>query len=402
MEKVRDDEEGIQRAADVVRHGGIFIYPTDTCYGLGCDATSEEAIRRIIKIKTREDRKPLSIIVYDISAAERYVILTEEARILFSQFPGITIALPKKEIIPDVVNREKVAIRIPDCFSAREIARISLCPLIATSANKSGDPPQYTPEGALASLGNEVDMVVDAGRLPGKKPSTIVDLVTREATREGEAKFCEVVKYVKKPLRIKKGAEADLYLTTFFNYFGFGGREPILIKHRIKKGYRASELDSEIRKTRTVYEGRLLSQAKKALKTPYLYDVDKKNMNIVMEYIEGERVRDVLSEDIAGQIGPAIGKLHSAGLIHGDITTSNMIMKDGELYFIDFGLGEFSRETEAFAVDLHLFKECLKSVHYEQYENLWKILCDSYSHPDKNAILSKIEEIEKRGRYHER
>jgi TP53 regulating kinase-like protein len=125
-------------------------------------------------------------------------------------------------------------------------------------------------------------------------------------------------------------------------------------------------------------------------------------MSIVMEYIEGERVRDVLSEDIARQIGSAIGKLHGAGLIHGDITTSNMIMKNGKLYFIDFGLGEFSKETEAFAVDLHLFKECLKSVHYEVFEKMWSIIHETYSHPDRVAILKKIEEIEKRGRYHER
>lgn len=97
MEKVRDDGGGIQRAADVVRRGGILIYPTDTCYGLGCDATNEEAVRRVSQIKTREEMKPLSIIVSDISTAERYVMLTEEARILFSQFPGITIALPKRK-----------------------------------------------------------------------------------------------------------------------------------------------------------------------------------------------------------------------------------------------------------------------------------------------------------------
>ncbi|HOP09596.1 MAG TPA: hypothetical protein PLC12_05220, partial [Candidatus Methanofastidiosa archaeon] len=98
------------------------------------------------------------------------------------------------------------------------------------------------------------------------------------------------------------------------------------------------------------------------------------------------------------------GRLHGNNIIHGDLTTSNMIHRGDEIVFIDFGLGEFSSETEKQAVDAHLLKQALKSTHFDHWERYWETFtasyCDTYERGDD--VIERIADIEMRGRYVER
>ena len=204
-------------------------------------------------------------------------------------------------------------------------------------------------------------------------------------------------------LLIRKGAEADLYCASFEEVFFPWDHEKVLIKKRISKKYRVSYLDKELRLRRTLHEARLLHEAKAYVNTPIVYEVNKEECTIIMEYIDGIRAKEGLTEEIAFKIGENIARLHDGGIIHGDITTSNIIIKDNLIFFIDFGLGEFSTEIEPQAVDLHLLKQTLKSTHHTTWSTLWKQVLEGY-HLRKNAedVILRIREIEKRGRYIQR
>lgn len=198
---------------------------------------------------------------------------------------------------------------------------------------------------------------------------------------------------------IRKGAEANLYLAEFKELYFPWNQEKILIKKRISKGYRVPELDYELRLRRTLHEAKLLHEAKKYVNTPFVYEVNQKECIIVMEYVEGVRAKEKLNTDIAFKIGLNISRLHTGGIIHGDITTSNIIVKLNNIYFIDFGLGEFTEEIEAQAVDLHLLKQTLKSTHHAHWKNLWNSIVKGYQKENAAFILERIADIEKRGRY---
>jgi Kae1-associated kinase Bud32 len=204
---------------------------------------------------------------------------------------------------------------------------------------------------------------------------------------------------------IKQGAEAILYLDKFDD-------QDVLVKERIKKSYRIDQIDKELRKKRTKKEVKLLIEARACgVPTPKIIFVDEINHKIIMEYIDGKRIKELLYsadkktiERICFQIGESIGKLHSNGIIHGDLTTSNMILKGDKIFFIDFGLGEFSRRIEDQGVDLNLLFEALKSTHFKILSLCWSSIIKGYKKEYKNAkeALKKVEEIEKRARYMDR
>lgn len=177
-----------------------------------------------------------------------------------------------------------------------------------------------------------------------------------------------------------------------------------LVKERVAKGYRLPEIDAMLRKGRTRLESRLLTEARRAgAVTPLLRDV--KDCKIRMEFIGGSRVKELLNEknyeDIAEKIGDSVAKLHERNIIHGDLTTSNMIMRSDILHLIDFGLGFFSQRVEDKAVDLHLLKEALKSTHHILAEKAWRIVLKKYesNYEGAGSVLRMLEKIEKRGRY---
>ncbi len=160
---------------------------------------------------------------------------------------------------------------------------------------------------------------------------------------------------------LKKGAEASLFLTDWHE-------RKVIIKVRVPKKYRPQELDEQIRSYRTVHEPQLMHEAKAAgVPTPLIYMVNVPESSITMEYIEGQQIKQVLNSvskierhDLCVKIGESIARLHKHGLIHGDLTTSNMILNpNGKIFFVDFGLGEKNIELEAKGVDLHLLKRAL-------------------------------------------
>ncbi|ACJ16197.1 serine/threonine protein kinase [Thermococcus onnurineus NA1] len=213
---------------------------------------------------------------------------------------------------------------------------------------------------------------------------------------------------------IKQGAEAKIYLAHFEELYFPWDNEKVIIKHRIPKRYRIKEIDEGLRKERTVREARVLHKAKEfGVNCPYVYEVDLRDMKIVMEFIEGERLKELLESvpveerlNLCREIGRQVGKLHEAGIVHGDLTTSNMILRHGKVYLIDFGLADFDPTLEAQGVDLHLLKRAMESTHYTWFEKGFEEVLEGYAEvrgrEKAEELKAKIEEIESRGRYRER
>ena len=189
---------------------------------------------------------------------------------------------------------------------------------------------------------------------------------------------------------IAKGAESNIVRTSYLG-------EPAVLKDRIAKGYRIPEIDNKIRKSRCKLEARLLSDAKRAgVVTPVLYDVNLEDKSILMEEIDGVIVKDIIDDNLAFTIGCEISKLHSADIIHGDITTSNIMLRDGQLVFIDFGLGRHSQLDEDKAVDLLVLKKSLQSIDYNLAVKYFDLVLKGYGN---ESIVNTISDIESRGRY---
>ncbi|MFH1786138.1 MAG: KEOPS complex kinase/ATPase Bud32 [archaeon] len=193
--------------------------------------------------------------------------------------------------------------------------------------------------------------------------------------------------------KVAQGAEAILWRD---------GKK--LVKDRIKKGYRHEAIDARLRKLRTASEARLLRRARAAgVLTPQI--LAETQYAIKMEFIDGKRLKDVLDAMPAARrsallkkLGRDIAKLHSAHIIHGDLTTSNILYSAGKLYFIDFGLGEVSPSIEKMATDLHLLKEVFRSTHYRHFES-FKNVVSGYKWEKSKDVLTRMEEVESRGRY---
>jgi TP53 regulating kinase-like protein len=202
---------------------------------------------------------------------------------------------------------------------------------------------------------------------------------------------------------IHQGAEAKIIL--------FGN---LIIKDRIKKSYRLPQIDEKIRKQRTKNEKKLLEKASKIINAPDPFPLKDFN-KIEMPFIEGKKLSDSLNSfslekqsEICRQIGKEIAKLHEADIIHGDLTTSNMIYKENQnsplsnnkIYFIDFGLGFVSKRIEDKAVDLHLLRQALEAKHFEHWEILFEKILEGYkNYPESKKVLERLKAVEKRGRY---
>jgi len=203
------------------------------------------------------------------------------------------------------------------------------------------------------------------------------------------------------PVLIKRGAEAELRRSEFL------GRAAVE-KVRTPKAYRLAALDEELRRSRIRTEARLMAEARAAgVSVPVLYDIDFGQNRIVMEFIDGPTAKEVLDRrgpapaTIARDIGRVVGRLHRAGIVHGDLTTSNMILRDGRLVMIDFSLGAKDRHSEARGVDLHLLREGLASAH-ARAATYYREVVRGYREimgPEADRVLATVKEIEARGRY---
>ncbi len=185
-------EEAFQQAGDILKNGGIVAFPTDTVYGLGAVFSNTEAVLKVFEAKGRDEGKPLSVLVSDISQVEQLAaeIPEKATRLMKAFWPGaLTIILRKKENVPDVVTagKDTIGIRMPDLPDAVEVIRNAESPLAAPSANEAGKRSSVTAEDVKEDLFGKIDMIVDGGACPVGVSSTIVDLTGPEPIilREG-------------------------------------------------------------------------------------------------------------------------------------------------------------------------------------------------------------------------
>lgn len=195
--------------------------------------------------------------------------------------------------------------------------------------------------------------------------------------------------------KIAQGAEAIVYQD-----------KDRIIKERFPKQYRVPELDKSLRQFRTRREAKVLQRLKEVnFPSPHLIDFSDRDMKIVMTKLEGDKVRDVLKKGksfqlIATEIGRVVGGLHHLNIVHGDLTTSNMIVHEKKIYLLDFGLSFFSEKEEDKAVDLFLLERALESTHYEFYPRIWDAVIDGYKKGNVSfkIVLDRLELVRKRGR----
>lgn len=225
---------------------------------------------------------------------------------------------------------------------------------------------------------------------------------------------------------IARGAEAIISLN-----------KKTILKDRIKKSYRLPELDEKLRRIRTKKEVNLLEKASNLIPVPRI--IKYESNRIELEYIKGKKLAEYLDiskekNKIAELIGENIAILHNSDIIHGDLTTSNMIYKErkkvhrtskllimnnmhisynnhpsyininnssSKLFFIDFGLGFESKRAEDKATDLHVLKEALEAKHYKYASKIWKAIINSYKKHSVNSLLTlkQLDKVESRGRY---
>jgi len=184
------------------------------------------------------------------------------------------------------------------------------------------------------------------------------------------------------------GAEATIEL-----------RDDVIVKSRVPKRYRVKEIDERLREERTKMEAKLIAEARKSgVPTPVICNVV--NYEILMEYIDGTQLKQGLDAGLSERVGKLVGNLHTAGIVHGDLTTSNMILSGERIYLIDFGLAYFDQSTEARGVDVHVLFQTFESTH-EGHEKLIKAFTKGYRKTFGGAddVLQRVKEIESRGRY---
>lgn len=224
------------------------------------------------------------------------------------------------------------------------------------------------------------------------------------------------------PQIIQQGAEAIISL-----------QNNQILKDRVKKSYRLPQLDNKLRKSRTKSEAKIIEKLKNIINVPKIISTEQNQ--IIMQYINGKKLSEYLEklnyQQISKQLGEILTKLHNQNIIHGDLTTSNMIyVKNNskrsisskkqsfedenlksdkqkitdknynfKIYLIDFGLGFHSRKIEDKAVDLHLLKQALETKHFTIADKCFKTIIKNYKSEQAKLIIERILVIESRGRY---
>ena len=194
--------------------------------------------------------------------------------------------------------------------------------------------------------------------------------------------------------QIAQGAEAVLWLD-----------KQRILKERVTKGYRYPELDQKIRKFRTRREAKILQRLEEIdFPAPRLQEFSDQRMSLTLDFISGPKLKDVLKQSnakiLARAMGENIAKLHNHNIIHGDLTTSNMILDKEKINFIDFGLSQFSEKIEDKAVDLFLLDRALASAHGEIYPEVFETALEMYKkyNQDAGKVLEQLQKVKARGR----
>jgi len=189
-------------------------------------------------------------------------------------------------------------------------------------------------------------------------------------------------------VEIGRGAEAVITL-----------EEGVVRKLRLPKSYRLTQLDEALRQERTIREAKIISDARRCgVPTPIIRDISR--FELKMEHVFGPKLKDVINPKLSETVGELVGRLHNCGIIHGDLTTSNMILYRNRIYLIDFGLAFYDQSIEAEGVDVHVYFQTLESTH-DRPEELIEAFKRGYSQTYINAkaVLKRVEEIKRRGRY---
>ncbi|MBT8173962.1 MAG: threonylcarbamoyl-AMP synthase [Nitrosopumilus sp.] len=187
--KVKCDQRGIEKAIEVINHGGIAVYPTDTVYGIGCNPYDNEAVKKIYDIKSRDSSKPLPVLTYSTEIAEKIVDIDDFTKKIVSKFwPGqltIILKLIDDDLKKSLLLNEKIAIRVPNHKCTLEILK-GCNFLVGTSANISGHPSFKNPDECFRNLEN-YDIFVDGGTITSKAESTIIEIENEKINiiREG-------------------------------------------------------------------------------------------------------------------------------------------------------------------------------------------------------------------------
>jgi L-threonylcarbamoyladenylate synthase len=176
------NESAQRRAVEVLKAGGLVAFPTDTVYGLAVLPWDSDAVVRLYEVKQRPSDRPIPLLLSDASKLSRVAKLPPRSRHLLRQvitrfWPGgLTLVLPKAEIVPDAVSAgSTVAVRVPDLPLVRELIRGAGGVLAVTSANLSGQPNPITAQEVKEQLGDRIDLILDGGPCRAGVPSTILD-----------------------------------------------------------------------------------------------------------------------------------------------------------------------------------------------------------------------------------
>ncbi len=199
---------------------------------------------------------------------------------------------------------------------------------------------------------------------------------------------------------MSRAAEAELFKIQYMDI-------PCVLKRRKKKSYRNPQLDLSLNQKRTQTESNVLATALlNDINVPTVRLVDYTSFSIVMDYIDGKPLKEHVDsptvKELFLELGKQVGNLHNLDIVHGDLTTSNVIIKKGEVFLIDFGLAKFSSSLEDKGVDLLVLYRTLLSTHSHIVDTAWSALLDGYTQTSKlsrKEILKRLETIEKRKRY---
>lgn len=183
---LRSEQKKFRKTGEIVRDGGVIVYPTDTIYGFGCSPANESAVERIYQIKGRNENAPLLILLDHQDRLQQWCEEIPEAAIpLIAAWPApLTIIMPVKKTVPPGLTRGlgSLGFRVPAAPLIRNIAAACGGSITSTSVNRSGQPPMHDPGLIGEEFAEELDLILDAGILPRSEPSTIVSCLDNKVS----------------------------------------------------------------------------------------------------------------------------------------------------------------------------------------------------------------------------
>jgi L-threonylcarbamoyladenylate synthase len=236
----KNKDIAIKKAVKVLQNGGLIVYPTETCYGLGGDATNPEALKKLMQYKKLRGSKPISIAVANRKMAEEYVDINEMADNLYENYlpgPITVISMSKGKLVPPVVSiQNSVGVRYPDYLFTLEMLEQFGKPITATSANVSYKSPPYDIQQLIKDLPKKsselIDLFLDAGTLPKNQPSTVLDTTLNQLSvlRQGRVEFEDALVKNKKIEEVKtKTTEETISLGEKFAKEYLTGPQPVVV-----------------------------------------------------------------------------------------------------------------------------------------------------------------------------